>query len=84
MRNPLEAFCSEVLIKAGLDFEYEKSYELFPAFTPNIIAIERKGKSKILKTRQNKYQNIIFSPDFVGDGWIVETKGIRRPDFDLR
>lgn len=68
MRNPLEEFCSEQLQKAGLQFEYEKSFELIPAFTPSPISIERKGKSKIMKSGAKKYKNIIISPDFVGDG----------------
>jgi hypothetical protein len=27
---------------------------------------------------------ITYTPDFVGKGWIIETKGMRTPDFNLK
>lgn len=26
---------------------------------------------------------VTYKPDFVGEGWVMETKGLRRPRFDL-
>lgn len=68
MRNDLERFCAKSLERAGLQFEYEKTFELFPAFSTNIVCIERPGKSRYLKQKADKYLNMKFSPDFVGDG----------------
>jgi hypothetical protein len=68
MRNGLERFAAEALTKEGLQFEYEKSYELFPSFAVKLTAIERIGKSKVLKLKKQSYQNIVFTPDFIGDG----------------
>ena len=81
-RNNLEEFCWEQLDREGIAFEYERSIELFPPFQFKGISIEKRNKN--LKIKNNKYQDIVYSPDFSGKNWVIETKGLRRPSFDLR
>ena len=83
-RSPLESFCWEQLEKAGIEFEYEKSYELFPPFTFNGVSIEKTTKKKELHIKRNQHLDIKFTPDFVGKEWVLEVKGHRTADFDLR
>lgn len=42
------------------------------------------GTKKAFKLKTNKIQPIRYTPDFVGEGWIIEVKGMRHKDFDLR
>ena len=75
-RSPLETRTAAALREAGIEFEYEpKSFILQPGFS--YTAVERGEVKHIL-------QPITYKPDFVGDYWIIETKGLRSPDFDMR
>lgn len=83
VRNNLEKFAWDVLVREGIDFEYEPySFVLSPSFTSESVFIEHVPKSFQLKTP--KVLPITYKPDFVGDGWLMETKGLRRPGFDVR
>lgn len=84
MRNGLERFAAEALSRAGIQFEEQKTFQLFPAFHTNNTVIERIGKGALLRIKSKSNQDMVFTPDFIGDTWIMETKGLRRPDFDLR
>ncbi|RTL05075.1 DUF1064 domain-containing protein [Candidatus Dependentiae bacterium] len=76
MKSPLEERTFKRLTEAGLKFEYEGvTFVLQPSFALESI---ESGK-KIKKVRDVKY-----TPDFIGDTWIIETKGHRTPVFDLR
>lgn len=83
VRNNLEKFAWDTLTKEGIDFKYEPySIELSPAFVLSAAFIEHEPKKFRQKT--NKVLSITYKPDFVGDKWLMETKGLRRPGFDVR
>lgn len=72
------------LEEEGVAFEYEKSFELLPSFSFSGLVLEKTKAKRNLHVKTNRFKNIIFTPDFIGDTWVMEVKGIRRPDFDLR
>lgn len=75
-RSPLEERTAEQLRRAGLDFKYEPiSFVLQPAL--QFPSFEDDKYTRAVRP-------ITFKPDFVGEGWIIETKGFRRADFNLR
>jgi hypothetical protein len=77
-RSKLEEYCYGELEKAGLKFEYEPyRITLLPGFRYEGFSMERKGKK--LKPAWIKQQAVTYMPDFVGEGWIIETKGYERP-----
>lgn len=84
VRSDLELFAANALEKEGIKFDYEVTVELAPPFTYKGVCVERTPGKKQMRVRNDKYQRIIYTPDFVGKDWIMETKGVRRPDFDLR
>lgn len=79
-------FCYKALVDAELEFDYnEHSYELFKGFESKNNSYEadkRKGTGMYLKSKT--LRKITYKPDFVGDDFIIETKGIASPDFALR
>lgn len=83
--STLEIYCYKKLIEAKIKFEYHPiSFELFPKFESTIDSYEpdkRKGDSLYLKTK--KFQSIKYTPDFIGKGWVIETKGLLRPREEL-
>lgn len=46
---------------------------------PSYEKVGKKFKEQSKKIRKNSYK-----PDFVGKGWIMETKGLRTPDFNIK
>lgn len=67
----------------GIPFAYEpKSVTLVPSFSFENISFEKRGKK--FKLANTNIRAITYKPDFVGEGWVMETKGFRRPAFDIR
>ena len=83
----LERYMYMALKKAKIKADYEgMTYELFPGFDFNIQSYERCGNGKgEYKNRGNKkILNIKYTPDFIGKGFIIETKGRANESFPLR
>ena len=83
----LERYMYIALKKAKIKADYEgMTYELFPGFNFNIKSYERCGNGKgAYKNRGNKnILNIKYTPDFIGKGFIIETKGRANESFPLR
>lgn len=81
-RSPLEAFTSKALERAGLEFEYEKDvYLLQPSFSSPHEILEWKGLKEI---KQTKIRSITYTPDFTGNGWVIEVKGHRTNEFNIK
>jgi len=81
-RSPLEEFTQKALDRAGLKFEYEKDvYLLQPSFTSPHEIIEWKGVKEI---KQTKIRKITYTPDFTGEGWVIEVKGHRTNEFNIK
>jgi len=83
----LERYMHMALKKAKIKALYEgETFELQEAFDFPFESYERCGNSKgEYKNRGNKkILNIKYTPDFVGRGFIIETKGRANESFPLR
>lgn len=83
----LERYMYTVLKKAKIKALYEgETFELMESFNFPFESYERCGNSKgDYKNRGNKkIFNIKYTPDFVGKGFIIETKGRANESFPLR
>ena len=77
----------QCLKNAGIKAEYEKqSYELLPSFSFNNECVERpiNGKGEFKSISNKKIRNLVYTPDFEGDTFIIETKGRSNDSFPLR
>ena len=82
-RSKLEQYCAEQLTKHKIKYEYEPhKIVLIEGFESEINSYEKVGKKFIQK--RNKILPITYTPDFVGDSWIIETKGKKTADFVLK
>ena len=83
----LEKYMYICLKKAKVKFEYEgKTFVLLDGFEFNSECYERQANSKgEFKNRGNtKIRPITYTPDFVGDDFIIECKGRPNPSFPIR
>jgi hypothetical protein len=83
----LEKFMYKSLKDAKIDFRYEgESFELLPAFQFANECYERQtnGKNDFINRGNKKVLNIKYTPDFIGDDFIIETKGRANESFPLR
>jgi hypothetical protein len=77
-KSELEKNCSLLLKENSIPYEYEKHKILLQDKVKlDLISLE---KGKIVKT----LRKITYTPDFVGSNWIIETKGKRTPDFNIK
>lgn len=86
-KSKLEMFMANELREAGIDFEYEKfQFELIPSFYFGLDSYERQGneKKEMVNRGNKKSQGIKYTPDFVGDGFVIETKGRANESFPIR
>jgi hypothetical protein len=83
----LEKFMYKSLKEAGIYCEYEShTFELLPSFVFENDCIERQSNSKgdFINRGNKKVLNLKYTPDFVGDTFIIETKGRANDSFPLR
>ena len=83
----LEKYMYQVLKKAKIKAKYEgATYEVFSGFDFPNTSIERcaNGKGDFKDRGGKKILPIKYTPDFVGDGFIIETKGRANESFPIR
>jgi hypothetical protein len=83
----LEKFMYKSLRDAKIEFRYEdESFELLPGFNFNNECYERQsnGKGDFINRGDKKILNIKYTPDFIGEDFIIETKGRANESFPLR
>lgn len=82
----LEVYCYKALQTAEISFKYTPTtYVLIPAFKFNGLSYEAdKRTGKELVPKSVNMQSIKYTPDFVGDNWIIETKGAQTDVFNMR
>ena len=83
----LEKYMYKALKAAKLDFNYEgHTYELVPAFHFQNDSYERQSNSKgdLVNRGNKKVLNLKYTPDFIGEDFIIETKGRANESFPLR
>ena len=74
-KSKLEVFCYKKLKEHNIPFEYEKhKFTLFEGFKPSFHCYfpNKLGKLELDLT---KLRSTTYTPDFVGDYWVIETKG---------
>lgn len=85
--SSLEKKMYMALKKAGIKAGYEtESFELLPGFSFENECYERQsnGKGDFIDRGKKKIQNISYTPDFIGEDFIIETKGRANDSFPLR
>lgn len=86
-KSKLEAYCYRKLKENNLLFSYEEIvFDLVPSFNFEKDSFEL-SKRKGVKTfglQRNHVRAITYTPDFVGKGWIIETKGNPNDVFPLK
>jgi len=83
----LEKYMYMALKKAKIKSEYEgQTYELQEGFMFDVDSYERQGNGKgdMVNRGSKKILNIKYTPDFVSDAFIIETKGRANESFPLR
>lgn len=83
----LEKYMYICLKKEKIKFVYEgETFELLPGFNFNSECYERQsnGKGEFTNRGGKKVLNIKYTPDFIGEDFIIETKGRANESFPLR
>ena len=83
----LEKYMYLALKKAKIKHEYEgKTFQLLDTFTFDHEAFEKQsnGKGEYKDRGNKKILGIKYTPDFIGDGFVVETKGRANESFPIR
>ena len=83
----LEKYMYIALKNAKIDFEYEgETFELLPTFNNDNECYERQsnGKGDFINRGCKKVLNIKYTPDFIGEDFVIETKGRANESFPLR
>ena len=83
----LEKYMYICLKKEKIKFAYEgETFELLPAFNFSSECYERQsnGKGEFTNRGGKKVLNIKYTPDFIGEDFIIETKGRANESFPLR
>tara|TARA_R100001443_G_scaffold76675_3_gene84091 strand:+ start:144 stop:536 length:393 start_codon:yes stop_codon:yes gene_type:complete len=83
----LEKYMYQALKKAKVKAEYEgQTYTLIDGFEFETASYERQsnGKGEFVDRGNKKILPIKYTPDFIGDGFIIETKGRANESFPMR
>ena len=86
-KSGLEKNMAMLLDEAGIPFKYESiTYEVVEGFTFDFDCYERQsnGKGDMINRGRKKVQPIKYTPNFIGEGFIIETKGYANETFPLR
>lgn len=82
-KSQLELYAATQLEEEGIEFGYEPyRITLLPSFRLGTLRSVERSKKKLSETKL--VRPMTYSPDFVGSSWIMETKGRRTPDFNLK
>jgi hypothetical protein len=83
----LEKYMYQALKKAKIKNEYEgESYQLLDSFIFETTSYERQanGKGDLIDRGNKKVLGIKYTPDFIADDFIIETKGRANESFPIR
>ena len=83
----LEKYMYTVLKNAKIKAEYEgRTYTLIDSFEFDTNSYERQsnGKGEFTNRGNKKILPIKYTPDFIGDNFIIETKGRANESFPMR
>ena len=83
----LEKYMYQALKRAKIKVKYEgETYILMKGFDFECDSYERQsnGKGQFVNRGNKKIQPIKYTPDFIGNGFIIETKGRANESFPIR
>ncbi len=86
-KSGLELKMAKLLYEAKIKFDYEPmTYNLMEGFRFSRSSYERQtnGKGEFRERGGNKILPIKYTPDFIGKGFVIETKGHANESFPLR
>ncbi|WZE63578.1 endonuclease [Maribacter phage Panino] len=86
-KSGLEKNMAIFLDAAGISFKYEpKVFKVMDSFYFPLKSYERQanGKGDMVNRGEKKILGISYTPDFIGDGFIIETKGYSNETFPIR
>lgn len=86
-KSGLELTMAKLLVEAKIKFKYEpKSFDLIETFNFPFRCYERQGNGKgdMVDRGCKKVRGITYTPDFVGEDFIIETKGYANESFPIR
>ena len=86
-KSGLEKYMHLALKSAGIANVYEgETFQLLDSFTFSPSSYERQanGKGEMIDRGGKKHQGIKYTPDFVGEGFVIECKGRANESFPIR
>jgi hypothetical protein len=86
-KSGLEAYMHTALKKANIKAEYEgRTYTLLDGFNFTLECYERQanGKGEYKDRGNKKILGMKYTPDFIGEGFIIECKGRPNESFPIR
>ena len=83
--SKLESYMYKLLKDNNVDFGYESEvFQLIEAFELENDCFEKVGRKPMKLKTNKKVRAMIYTPDFVSDKFIIETKGFKTDSFSLR
>lgn len=86
-KSGLEKYMAQVLSDAGIKFQYEPTaFTLQEGFKFEVDSYERQanGKGEFRNRGHKKVLPVRYTPDFVGEGFIIEVKGYANESFPMK
>ena len=86
-KSKLELYCYKKLKETNIPFKYEENvFELIPSFEFQNDSYElfKKKGLRYFGPQGHHIRAITYTPDFVGSGWIIETKGNPNESFPMK
>ena len=86
-KSGLEKNMAMLLDEANIKFQYEPvKFDVVPSFKFNVDSYEKQsnGKGDMVNRGQKNVLSVSYTPDFIGEGFIIETKGYANETFPLR
>ena len=86
-KSKLELYCYKKLKELNIIFEYEQhTFELMPSFEFKNDSYElfKKNSARYFGPQRPHIRAMTYTPDFVGLGWIIETKGNPNDAFPIK
>ena len=83
--SQLEVFMYKALKAADIDFGYEtEKFVLIEAFHSENVSFERTANKEMINRGEKNVRSITYTPDFVSDKFLIETKGRANESFPIR
>ena len=83
--SQLEVYMWKSLTEAKIDVGYEtERFDIIDGFYSSNISFERTAKKDFINRGEKKVRGIFYTPDFVSEHFIIETKGRANESFPIR